>query len=174
MVMGLLGNSWLTPGEGKRRKDKRTINSGGKNRGEDFLGVFMAATSSLENKKTVGIKFFEKTFPEIPPALPFQREESSFEYFRQTIPLFPPLKKDDSGGFNGFSPDIAGLHSFMSLYTILGCRIKIHRFPLAPGITHLLPPRRQSSRAFVESWEEARIREGPRRSADNRRRWGEP
>jgi hypothetical protein len=41
--------------------------------------------------------------PEIPPVLPFSKEESFSGFDGEFLPLFPPLEKGDEGGFDGFS-----------------------------------------------------------------------
>jgi hypothetical protein len=43
-----------------------------------------------------------KSPPEIPPVLPFQREESFSASFHGNIPFFPPLKRGIKGDFMAF------------------------------------------------------------------------
>jgi hypothetical protein len=39
------------------------------------------------------------------PSSLFQREESFSGFDGEFLPLFPPLEKEDEGGFDGFSKD---------------------------------------------------------------------
>jgi hypothetical protein len=47
--------------------------------------------------------FFEKASPEIPPGLPLPKGGEFFYRHWKNDSAFPPSKKGDEGGFNGFS-----------------------------------------------------------------------